>query len=50
MEKKLDKAIEDKPELQEHILKLEENYDKEVFDADLGDLKQFLERQGIRLD
>ena len=50
LEKKLNKAIEDKEELQEHILKLEENYDKEVFDADLGDLKQWLERQGIRLD
>ncbi len=50
LEKKLNKAIEDKMELLEHIQKLEENYDKEVFDADLGDLKHWLERQGIRLD
>jgi proteasome assembly chaperone (PAC2) family protein len=50
LEKKLNKVIEDKEELQEHIQKLEENYDKEVFDADLGDLKTWLERQGIRLD
>jgi len=50
LEKKLNKAIEDKPDLQEHIQKLEEIYDKEMFDADLGDLKHWLERQGIRLD
>ena len=50
LEKKLNIAIEDKEELLEHIQKLEENYDQEVFDADLGDLKHWLEGQGIRLD
>lgn len=50
LEKKLNTVIEERTELQEHIQKLEENYDQEVFDADLGDLKTWLERQGIRLD
>ncbi|MBN1844391.1 MAG: PAC2 family protein [Sedimentisphaerales bacterium] len=50
LEKKLDKVIEDRPELLEHIKKLEENYDKEVFDENLGDLKEWLQGQGIRLD
>lgn len=50
LEKKLNKVIEERTELHEHISRLEENYDQEVFDADLGDLKTWLERQGIRLD
>lgn len=50
LEKKLDKVVEDKDELAEHIKKLEENYDKEVFDTEMGDLKDWLEEQGIRLD
>jgi len=50
VERKLDKVVKSRPELVEHIKKLEENYDAEMFDSDLGDLKQWLEKQGIRLD
>ena len=50
MEKKLNELIEDRSELAAHIIKLEENYDKALFDSDMGDLKQWLEGQGIRLD
>ena len=50
LEKKLNEAIEERSELAEHIQKLEENYDKEVFDTEMGDLKNWLQQQGIRLD
>jgi hypothetical protein len=50
LEKKLNEAIEERSELAEHIHKLEENYDKEVFDTEMGDLKNWLQQQGIRLD
>lgn len=50
MEKKLDELIGEHSELDEHIRKLEENYDRELFDTDLSDLKDWLERKGIRLD
>ena len=50
LEKKLDKAVAEQEELAEHIVMLEENYDKEVFDVDMGDLKDWLENRGIRLD
>ena len=50
LEKKLDKVVKTRKELVEHIGKLEENYDKDVFDNEMGDLKEWLEQQGIRLD
>ena len=50
LEKRLNKIIEQRPELVEHIRKLEEDYDNEVFDTQMGDLKEYLEQQGIRLD
>jgi len=49
-EKKLNKAIERHPELANNIRKLEEDYDNEIFDNEMGDLKNWLEQQGIRLD
>ena len=49
-ERRLNKAIEEKPELDKHIRKLEEDYDNEVFDTQMGDLKAWLEGQGIRVD
>lgn len=36
--------------LAERIQKLEEDYDNEVFDTQMTDLKDWLEQQGIRLD
>lgn len=50
LEKKLDKVVKNNKELVEHIKKLEENYDTDVFDNEMGDLKEWLEQQGIRLD
>jgi proteasome assembly chaperone (PAC2) family protein len=49
-EKRLSDAIQEQPELAESIHKLEENYDNEIFDSELGDLKKWLEQQGVRLD
>jgi proteasome assembly chaperone (PAC2) family protein len=49
-EKKLNEALEEKPEMYEHIQKLEQDYDNEVFDTRMGDLKEWLQRQGIRVD
>jgi len=50
LEKKIDKIVDKREDLAEHIQKLETNYDEEVFDTDMGDLKRWLEQQGIRLD
>ncbi|MBN1763944.1 MAG: PAC2 family protein [Sedimentisphaerales bacterium] len=50
MEKKLDKLVQEHEELADHIQKLEESYDQELFDTDMSDFKFWLKRQGIRLD
>ncbi|MCF7958130.1 MAG: PAC2 family protein [Phycisphaerae bacterium] len=50
LERKLDQAIKDRQELADHIKTLEENYDREIFDNNMGDLKQLLKDQGIKLD
>jgi len=49
-EKRLSKAVSKKEELLEHIQKLEEDYDHEVFDTQMDDLKDFLKKQGVRVD
>jgi len=49
-EDKVNEVLERKPELVAHIRKLEEDYDNEVFDTQMGELKEWLERQGIRVD
>ena len=49
-EKKLVEVIQEQPELAENIRKLEEDYDNEIFNSELGDLKTWLEQQGIRVD
>jgi proteasome assembly chaperone (PAC2) family protein len=49
-EKKLHDVVQEQPELVNTIRKLEEDYDNEIFDTELGDLKKWLEQQGIRLD
>ena len=49
-EKKLRDAVLEQPELANNIHKLEEDYDNEIFNSELGDLKQWLEQQGIRVD
>jgi proteasome assembly chaperone (PAC2) family protein len=49
-EKKLTEVVQEQPELAGNIRKLEEDYDNEVFNSELGDLKEWLEQQGIRVD
>ncbi|MBN1341656.1 MAG: PAC2 family protein [Phycisphaerae bacterium] len=49
-EQKVSEAIEDKDELTDLVRKLEAAYDSEIFDTELGDLKQWLQQKGIRVD
>ena len=49
-EKKLSEIVQAQPELATHISRLEEDYDNEVFDTEMGDLKEWLEQRGIRVD
>ncbi|MCK5000050.1 MAG: PAC2 family protein [Anaerohalosphaera sp.] len=49
-EQRLNKAVQEIPELVVNINKLEEIYDKELFDHELGDLKDWLVDLGLRLD
>jgi predicted ATP-grasp superfamily ATP-dependent carboligase len=50
LEEKLNEAIDQRPELAERIRGLEADYDSEIFDTQMGDLRDWLEQQGIRLD
>ena len=49
-EKKLHEVVQEQPELEINIHKLEEDYDNDIFNNELGDLKTWLEQQGIRVD
>ena len=49
-EKRLGEIVQEQPELTTNIRKLEEDYDNEIFNNEMGDLKKWLEQQGIRLD
>ena len=49
-EKKLGDVVQEQPELEINIHKLEEDYDNEIFNNEMGDLKTWLEQQGIRVD
>lgn len=49
-EKKLTDLVGEQPELSTNVHKLEEAYDNEIFNSEMGDLKQWLEQQGIRVD
>jgi proteasome assembly chaperone (PAC2) family protein len=49
-EKKLTDAVQKEPELVRQIRKMEENYDNEIFDDQMDDLKNWLVEKGIRLD
>jgi proteasome assembly chaperone (PAC2) family protein len=49
-EKKLNEVVQEQPELAGNIHKLEEDYDNEIFNNEMGDLQQWLKQQGIRLD
>ncbi|AQT68960.1 PAC2 family protein [Anaerohalosphaera lusitana] len=49
-EKRLTEAVKEVPELSENIGKLEQMYDKEIIDHEMGDLKRWLENRGVSLD
>jgi proteasome assembly chaperone (PAC2) family protein len=49
-EKKLNDIVGDQPELAKKIGELEGDYDNQVFDTQMGDLKDWLQQKGIRLD
>ncbi len=49
-EKKVTELVQNHPELSHHINKLEQDYDNEVFDNELEDMKKWLQQQGIRVD
>jgi len=49
-EAKVNEAVTEKDELAEMIRKMEAQYDSEMFETQMGDLKDWLEERGIRLD
>jgi proteasome assembly chaperone (PAC2) family protein len=49
-EERLNDVLQQKPRLAKYIRKLEEDYDNEVFDTQMGDLKEWLQKQGVRVD
>jgi len=49
-ERKLSDVVREQPELESNIHKLEEDYDSEIFNNEMGDLRDWLEQQGIRVD
>ncbi len=49
-EAKVNEAIAEKDDLAEMIQKMEAQYDSEMFETQMGDLKDWLEDRGIRLD
>ena len=49
-ERKLGDVVREQPELESNIHKLEEDYDSEIFNNEMGELRDWLEQQGIRVD
>jgi proteasome assembly chaperone (PAC2) family protein len=49
-EKRLTDLISDQPDLAKKITELEADYDNQVFDTEMGDLKDWLQQKGVRLD
>ena len=49
-EKKISDIVQEQPELASSIKKLEEDYDNEIFNHEMADIKHWLEQQGIRVD
>jgi proteasome assembly chaperone (PAC2) family protein len=49
-ERRLTEAVNEQPELAESVVKLEQDYDNEVFNSEMGDLRQWLHQKGVRLD
>lgn len=49
-ERRVSDLVKQEPELAARVTQLEEIYDKEIFESEMGDLKSWLEQRGIRLD
>ena len=49
-ERKLNEVVQEQPELANNISKLEEDYDNEIFNNEMGELRHWLEQKGIRVD
>lgn len=49
-EKRVTELVAKEPDLMERVQQIEEIYDDEVFDSEMGDLKLWLQRRGVRLD
>lgn len=49
-ERKLTEVVSEEPELAESVVKLEQDYDNDIFNNEMSDLKHWLHRKGIRLD
>ncbi len=49
-ERRVNEVIAEKPELAELIQRLEGEYDNDMFESEMGDLKIWLQQQGIRVD
>ena len=49
-EARLNEAVQKQSEMAQIVQKMEADYDNEVFDTQLGDLKEWLEQKGIRLE
>lgn len=48
--RRMNEAVQERPELAELIRKMEQDYDKEVQDVEMADLRAWFEKQDIRLD
>lgn len=49
-EKKLIELLQEQPELANNITRLEEDYDNDIFNNEMSEMKKWLEQQGIRVD
>ena len=49
-ERKIADLVQQQPKLAKNIGRLEEDYDNQIFNSEMGELRQWLEEQGIRLD
>jgi proteasome assembly chaperone (PAC2) family protein len=49
-EKKLTDLVQQQPDLAGNICRLEEDYDNDIFNNEMSEIKEWLEQQGIRLD
>lgn len=49
-ERKLTEVVDEEPELAESVVKLEQDYDNDIFNNEMTDLKAWLHHKGIRLD